>query len=411
MLSQTAPLQTAPDNIDAALAQVLPGTVDTTGMILDLSAIGTSASPSMIGIADPASVLMSNETVAKSGAGSGLTCSTINSMDNSIQVNYSTECGGKTTFSVVYNNQIVFANDSFAVLQDSGSLIVTADKARPVALLVAASGSFAFATPIQSVLNQLTDPNTGEIPTIVGGPDHPVSCPAAAQAQIGTATRAELREQARSLPDAELQRAGIVKSAHLEELLRDPAVTGLDVSASEDDPREAAVVVYTNAPQAHVPHIVDGVRTRVLLNAGESAAGLIPRIGREELLRGISVKERHASELMSNPAIIGVGVGASHDNPAESAIVIFIEQGKQAAVPAEIDGVRTRIQFTDRFRAFGWGKSAPKSCSVKGPSDQVRTSDKPLLRGKLTHTGMATFGISAQPDAIQGKVPRQRDAR
>jgi hypothetical protein len=309
--------------------------------------------------------MMQNETVAKSGSASGLTCSTINSVMTDVSVDYSTSCQGGTKFTVLYNNQVDIAKGTFSASGDSGSLVVTADTARPLGLLFAGATNDTVANPITDVLNALQDPNSHEVPAIVGGPDHPVACPAAAQAQIGTATRAELREQARSLPDAELQRASIVKSAHAAELRRDPAVTGLEVSASEDDPREAAVVVYTNAPQAHLPHIVDGVRTRVLLNAGESAAGLIPRIGREELLRGISVKERHAADLMSNPAIIGVGVGASHDNPAESAIVIFIEQGKQAAVPAEIDGVRTRIQFTDRFRAFGWGKSAPRSCSRK----------------------------------------------
>src|SRR6185437_16794821 len=93
---------------------------------------------------------------------------------------------------------------------------------------------------------------------------HPVSCPAATQSQIGTATRAEVREQAGSLPDSELQRAAIAKSAHAAELLRDPAITGLAVSASGDDPRHAAIVVYTNAPQLHVPYLLDGVRTRVV---------------------------------------------------------------------------------------------------------------------------------------------------
>ena len=121
-----------------------------------------------------------------------------------------------------------------------------------------------------------------------------------------------------------------------------------------------------------MPHLLDGVRTRVVYEqqtdvaqSARAAVGAIPTMSRRELLRGIAVKAQHADELMSNPAIIGVGVGASHDNPAESAVVVFIEQGKQAAVPAEIDSVRTRIQFTDRFRAFGWGKSAPKSCSRK----------------------------------------------
>ena len=68
---------------------------------------------------------------------------------------------------------------------------------------------------------------------------------------------------------------------------------------------------------------------------------------------------------MTNSAIIGVGVGASNDSPGESAIVVFVEKGKSVAVPAVIDGVRTRVIATDPFRTFNWGKSTVKACSRK----------------------------------------------
>lgn len=372
-LSQAAPLKTAQNDVDAAIAQVISGDVDPAGSILDLASIGHAAPPSST-LADPAVVMTQNETVAKSGSASGLTCSTINSIMTNVSVDYSTSCQGGTKFTVLFNNQIDITGGTFSTSGDSGSLVVTGDKAQPVGLLFAGAANDSVANPISQVLNALSDPNTHEVPAIVGGGDHPVACPATTQSQIGfgTATRAQLREQTRVLPDSEIQRANIAKSSHAAELMRDPEVSGLDVSASQDDPREAAIVIYAKDPQVRAPHLVDGVRTRVvyssdsgLAQSSQTGTIIVPRMTREELLRGIAVKAQHVDELMSNSAIIGVGVGASHDNPSESAVVVFIEQGKQASVPAEIDGVRTRIQFSDRFRAFGWGKSAQRSCSRK----------------------------------------------
>lgn len=371
-LSEAAPLKTAPKNVDAALAQVIIGDVDAADSILDLAGVGQPAPPSAT-LADPATVMAQNGTVAKSGSASGLTCSTINSVLTNVSVDYSTSCQGGTKFTVIFDNQVDINGASFSTSGDSGSLVVTADNARPLGLLFAGATNDTVANPISDVLNAFPDSsNPPNFPTIVGGADHTVVCPAATQSQLGTVSRAQLRQQARSLSDSEVERATIAKSAQAAELLRDPAITGLDVAASSDDPRHAAIVVYTNVAQAHVPHLVDGVRTRVVYEQAADAApsaraavGAMPTMTRQELLRGIAVKAQHAKELMANPAIIGVGVGASHDNPSESALVVFIERGKQASVPAEIDGIRTRIQFTDRFRAFGWGKSAPKSCSRK----------------------------------------------
>jgi hypothetical protein len=67
--------------------------------------------------------------------------------------------------------------------------------------------------------------------------------------------------------------------------------------------------------------------------------------------------------MMSDPAILGVGVGASNDNPEEAALVVFVEKGKSVSVPAEIDGARTRVIATDRFRTFKWGQRTVPACS------------------------------------------------
>jgi hypothetical protein len=64
---------------------------------------------------------------------------------------------------------------------------------------------------------------------------------------------------------------------------------------------------------------------------------------------------------------VGVGVGRSDDAPGETAMIIYVERGKaHAAIPATIDGVRTRVVAGERFRAFRWNEktSPPRACKI-----------------------------------------------
>jgi hypothetical protein len=56
---------------------------------------------------------------------------------------------------------------------------------------------------------------------------------------------------------------------------------------------------------------------------------------------------------MNQPGIQGVGVTLSMDNPTEAAISIYLVKGAaHPAIPAVIDGVRTRVFTSERFKAF-----------------------------------------------------------
>jgi hypothetical protein len=84
-----------------------------------------------------------------------------------------------------------------------------------------------------------------------------------------------------------------------------------------------------------------------------------------EVQRALAAKEAHVDELMSIPAVIGVGVGAS-DTPGEAAIVVFVDKKKTpGAIPFEMDGVRTRVRSVERFRAYTGTSSA---CPARGQS-------------------------------------------
>jgi len=82
--------------------------------------------------------------------------------------------------------------------------------------------------------------------------------------------------------------------------------------------------------------------------------------------RAMEAKERHASRLMLDDAVLGIGVGVSSENPSEAVVVIYLEEGREHfPLPAELNGVRTEVVRTDAFRAFGWNEPALRDCSIK----------------------------------------------
>ncbi len=358
-LTQAAPLKTAPGNVDAAIAAVVPGAVNPSGAILDLGSPSGQAAP-------PASTPVTaaiSMPVAKSGRSTALTCSTVQSILATIMIDYQKGCNTGATFTITYNNQVVVNGGSFSAAGDSGSLIIKSQTAQPVALLYGGNSTSTVGNPIQDVFTALKDPTTGAIPSIVGTlTQHAISCPPAAAAQTITGT----------ISEAEVARATAAKNKHESAIMADPAVIGVGVGSSEDDPVAAAMVIYVDKEKAHapIPAVIDGVRTRLIVTdrfratantSHEQPRGQVTQgeeaLSDSEVARATAAKEKHVSELMSDPAIIGVGVGRSADDHASAVIVIYVDKGRASfPVPPQIDGVRTQVIRTDRFRSFGWGE-------------------------------------------------------
>jgi len=366
----TAPLcGLAPSNVDASIAAIIttPSVmVDTTGSILDLGAARTTsiaAAPPSLNLADPATVLSANEGVAKSGRSSGLTCSTLQSINTQVSIDYDAACNGSLAFTAIFNNQLIIKGGTFSSTGDSGSLIVTSDTARPVGLLYGGNGTSTSANPIQDVITAFT--NGSGTPVIVGASDHPVSC--AAQVSIPSANLGP-GSGAAALSASERQRVSTVQLRRSEELMRDPAIASVDVGASEDSPGEGALLIQLSAAAAApVPQVIDGVRTKVVFTAGDGALPA-PSLSADDIDRATATKEIYAGGMMSQPGVQGVGVGRSNDNPQETAIVIYVISGMpRTVIPQLLDGVRTQIVEGERFRAFGWGKETrpPRQCSKK----------------------------------------------
>ena len=153
-LSQFFTLEGSPPNpVDAAIAQIVSGQVDTGGNILLLGATADANGVPVAGAPHAGSGVIANvgTLVAKSGRSSGLTCSTIETTPATFSVNYSKICGGSTSFTVMYSNQVGVSGGDFSQEGDSGALIVTQSTADPVALLFAGSDTDTVGNPIEDV--------------------------------------------------------------------------------------------------------------------------------------------------------------------------------------------------------------------------------------------------------------------
>jgi hypothetical protein len=372
-LSQGAALKPAngtsgpsPSNVDAAIAQIVTGMVDPNGGILDLGAASSTsiaAAPPSSTLTVPATVLSSNEGVAKSGRSTGLTCSTLESVSTSVSVQYDSTCGGATAFTSTFSNQVIVNGTDFSASGDSGSLIVTSDTARPVGLLYAGNSTSTTANPIQDVFTAFT--SGGNAPSFVPNPDHAVSCSAVQQPHSVTLNSSSVSAQ-------EVSRTRAAGARYASGLKQNAGIRDISSGVSADNPREGAVLITVNGIRT-VPQELDGVRTRVTYFNSTA-----PRAGVTDIHRATAIKESLAQNLMAQPGIQGVGVGISDDNPAEAALVIYVIAGvPHPEIPAVMEGLRTKIVEGDRFRAFGWGhETRPSACS---PRQSMKLPKLPLL--------------------------------
>ena len=63
-----------------------------------------------------------------------------------------------------------------------------------------------------------------------------------------------------------------------------------------------------------------------------------------------SVQQAYAKRLMADPAIFGVGVTQSRDNPLEAALLVLVDMSRvPKALPAVVGGVRIRYVVLHRF--------------------------------------------------------------
>ena len=233
-------------NVDAALARLVAGTMNSNGSILNIGQPSTATVVPTL-----------NMAVAKSGRTTGLTCGSVQSVSTTVKVQYQRGCNSGQKFTITYTNQVVVGG-SFSAAGDSGSLIVSRTAAHPAALLFAGSSSTTIGNPIRVVLSKVST-SLGKQVSFVGSSTRTanVSCPT-------TATNTTVAKEKPSQPD--MDRAVIIKEAHVRELMADPAVMAVGVGASETEPTEAVITIYVETGRIHgpIPSELEGVRTQVI---------------------------------------------------------------------------------------------------------------------------------------------------
>jgi hypothetical protein len=371
-LRYVVPLKSPQTNADAALAAATPA-VDGTGAILQLgpsvNGVLTAGAPAA-GVGETLTAGLLNQLrVVKSGRTTGLTCSTVNTVNLSVQVDYYYDCAEtQPYYTKTYVNQIGMPGASFADSGDSGALVLDAANSQPVGLLFASGADdsnhgFSVANPIQDVLSELAQTSQGEDFHIAGGAPHPITC---------SNYDEHTTPVSRSVSSAKMAAAKVATDSATALLLKpDNGILGTASGKSLDSPGDAAVIVYVdkNKQGVTVPAVVAGLRTLVIptdattLNAGLQPTTLPQVEGIHlpvEVLRTAgAVQRQFAQQLMADPAFFGVGVTQSYDNPAEAALLVLVDLTKTPqSMPDFAGGVRIRYLRVNRLHVTR-SKSAP----------------------------------------------------
>ena len=219
------------DNVDASIAQVMTGAVDSTGSILGIGRLSSLPASAFVG-----------QSVKKTGRTTGFSRSTVSALNATINVGYSTECAG-SEFTAQFTGQIVINNrgSKFLAGGDSGSVMVEDVSANPraVGLLYAGSNSVAIANPIQDVINKFGVTMVGSAVTQSGG------------------TGAEGKNAGANAQG--LARAMAVQERHGHEFLDLPGAVGHGVGLGNSPVIKVFVEELTPDVRAAAPAAVEGV--------------------------------------------------------------------------------------------------------------------------------------------------------
>ncbi|HJQ23409.1 MAG TPA: hypothetical protein VKA60_05795 [Blastocatellia bacterium] len=229
------------NNVDCAIAQLRLGQMDSTGYIEDIGPISSTVKAPAVGLA-----------VAKSGRTTGFTTGSISSTTTTVSIRYPKSCGASGGTLHTFTNQVVINSTTFSAGGDSGSLIVSNDTChQPVALLFAGSSSSTIGNPIGQVLSQLST-SLGSSVSFVGAP-----------CSLSAAPTTQSRGNGPS--DASVDFAIAAMRGREQEIMSRSGVIGIGVGQADDNPLEAAIVVYIDSTaqvKTKLPKTISGVRVK-----------------------------------------------------------------------------------------------------------------------------------------------------
>ena len=211
----------SPNVVDAAVAQILPGQVDTNGSILGIGTLNSQIVTPTPGLA-----------VKKSGRTSGVTQGVIAAVDVSILVDYDTVCGiGSRTALFVHQIRITPGGfGDFSSGGDSGSLVVEDVDSCPraVGLLFAGGDTNTFANPIANILSQLK------------------------VSMVGCSSTSSIVAVARRVSAESFAACQAAKETAEANWLKTPGIVGVGIGVSDSASGQATLEIYCKAKTAEL---------------------------------------------------------------------------------------------------------------------------------------------------------------
>jgi hypothetical protein len=394
-LKYFVPLADRQSNVDAALAAVSPGAIDPAGSILQFDQAATGSNGSL-GAAPPVAgsgeALNANNLgsvqLVKSGRTTGLTCSTVESVDLSVRINYFKDCAeSQPYYTKTFANQIGIAGEKFSDSGDSGALVVDASNAEPVGLLFSGGtdgdgAGLSVANPISDVLQELSSQAGSRLAIAGTTVPHPVAC---VQYETKTAAGSNVDDTFSKLvvsPEAASHAQFIAETTGQSLIQRQAGVLGVAGGKSLDSPGEASLIVYTDQAKGFIsaPQTFDGLRTQVIATDTAAlardqapqhpaiAAGI--HLSANVLAGASAVVREYAPQLLRDPAIFGVGVTQSQDNPSEPALLVLVDMDRAPqSTPQTIGGLRVHYIKLHPFHVtqskYSTGSHA-SGCALRG---------------------------------------------
>ncbi len=234
------PISHGSNTVDAAIAEVISGDVDSTGAILNIGnvAAGGAVPPTL------------NLKVKKMGRTSCVTKGRVTAIDVTIRVKYPKICNLTFSGIATFQNQIQIQPGTFSAPGDSGSLIVTTGRCPgAVGLLFAGSKTSSIANPMGDVLSDFGVNMVG------------VSC-----VPTRTVVAAATPGPAASTYSSQSEKvAAAVKQRHETELLKILGVVGTGVGESAQGQLVIKVFVEkdTQAVRSSVPPTLEGIPVEI----------------------------------------------------------------------------------------------------------------------------------------------------
>jgi hypothetical protein len=231
-----------PNTIDAAIAAVLPDSVDSQGTILNIGevAAGGAVTPTL------------GLEVQKMGRTSCLSKGHVTAVHATIKVNYDPICSSSFSGVATFKEQILINPGTFAAPGDSGSLVVTRGGCPgAVGLLFALSNTEVAANPMSAVLSDFGVSMVGNscTPTITR----------AAALQSASASGSLQPEP------KEVAAAAAVAQRHTAALLNIPGVVGTGVGQSPEGKLVIKVFVEKDTPRlrASLPSSLESIPVEI----------------------------------------------------------------------------------------------------------------------------------------------------